>query len=80
MTNPAALKALNVTRDEIINSSHGVNGSYSQTQKIAEWAREQGYKAILAASAQNAGGTNLITFGNMYPRISTGFTVVTTSP
>jgi filamentous hemagglutinin len=62
LTDPAALKALGVTKDQITKSSHGANGAYTQTQKIAEWAREQGYNGILAPSAQNKSGTNLITF------------------
>jgi len=62
LTDPAALRALGVTRYEITQSSHGANGSYNHTQRIARWAREQGYNAILAPSAQRASGTNLITF------------------
>ena len=64
LTDPAALKALGVTKDQITKSSHGVNGAYTHTQRIAEWAREQGYNGILAPSAQNKSGTNLITFDN----------------
>jgi filamentous hemagglutinin len=64
LTNPAAQKALGVTRDQILQSSHGANGAYTQTQRIAEWARGQGYNGILAPSAQNQSGTNLITFDN----------------
>ena len=62
LTNPAALKALGVTREQIVRSSHGVDGAYDQTQRIARWARKQGYNAILAPSAQNRSGANLITF------------------
>lgn len=62
LTDPAALRALGVTRDQIVMSSHGANGAYNHTQRIAEWAREQGYNAILAPSAQARSGTNLITF------------------
>lgn len=62
LTDPAALQALGVTRSEIVNSSHGLQGTYTQTQRIAEWARSQGYNAILAPSAQASTGTNLITF------------------
>ncbi|WP_343239069.1 hemagglutinin repeat-containing protein, partial [Stenotrophomonas sp.] len=62
LTNPAALRALGVTREQVVMSSHGANGSYDQTQRIASWAREQGYNAILAPSAQNKTGVNLITF------------------
>jgi filamentous hemagglutinin len=64
LTDPAALRALGVTKAQITQSSHGVNGAYSHTQRIAEWAREQGYNGILAPSAQNKSGTNLITFDN----------------
>ena len=61
---PAALRALGVTKAQITQSSHGANGAYSHTQRISEWAREQGYNGILAPSAQNKSGTNLITFDN----------------
>ena len=64
LTDPAALRALGVTKQEITMSSHGANGAYTQTQRIAGWAREQGYNAILAPSAQSRSGTNLITFDN----------------
>ena len=64
LTDPAALRALGVTREQITLSSHGANGSYNQAQRIAEWAREQGYNGILAPSAQTRSGTNLITFDN----------------
>ncbi len=64
LTDPAALRALSVTREQITLSSHGANGAYNQTQRIAEWAREQGYNGILAPSAQTRSGTNLITFDN----------------
>ena len=62
LTDSAALRALGVTRADITLSSHGVNGAYTQTQRIAEWARAQGYNGILAPSAQSRTGTNLITF------------------
>jgi filamentous hemagglutinin len=74
LTDPAALQALGVTREQIIMSSHGTNGAYTQTQWIAKWAREQGYNGILAPSAQSKSGTNLITFDN------TKVTNVTVSP
>jgi len=74
LTDPAALKALGVTRADITQTNHGVNGAYTQTQRIAEWAREQGYNGILAPSAQSRTGTNLITFDN------TKVTNVKTSP
>ena len=77
LTNPDALKALGVTKEQITASSHGANGTYKETQKIAEWAREQGYGGILAPSAQNISGTNLITFGSYAPRTPTGVKVIT---
>lgn len=64
LTDAAALRALGVTKAQITQSSHGANGAYTHTQRIAEWAREQGYNGILAPSAQNKSGTNLITFDN----------------
>lgn len=59
LTDPSVRRALGVTRNQIVQSSHGVNGSYDQTQRIARWAREQGYNAILAPSAQNRSGHKL---------------------
>lgn len=62
LTDSSVLHDPGVTYEKIICFAHGANGSYIQTQRISEWAREQGYNAILAPSAQNRTGTNLITF------------------
>ncbi|KVU84298.1 cell surface protein [Burkholderia ubonensis] len=64
LTNPAARQALGVTLDQITASSHG-GAAYDRTQAISTWAREQGYQAILAPSAQMQGGVNLISFKSL---------------
>jgi filamentous hemagglutinin len=61
LTNPAARKALGVTADDLTNVSHG-GDAYAVTQRLSAWARDQGYQAILAPSAQNSTGVNLISF------------------
>ncbi|MEK6369219.1 MAG: hemagglutinin repeat-containing protein, partial [Burkholderia gladioli] len=64
LTDPAARQALGVTLDQITQSSHG-GTSYDATQAISTWARQQGYQAILAPSAQNPGGVNLVSFQSL---------------
>ncbi|MBW5286784.1 hemagglutinin repeat-containing protein [Burkholderia gladioli] len=64
LTDPAARQALGVTLDQITQSSHG-GTSYDATQAISAWARQQGYQAILAPSAQNPGGVNLVSFQSL---------------
>ncbi|WP_186260483.1 hemagglutinin repeat-containing protein, partial [Burkholderia gladioli] len=64
LTNPAARQALGVTVDQLTSPSHG-GDAYTAPQAISAWAREQGYQAILAPSAQNAGGVNLISFKSL---------------
>ncbi|WP_353939690.1 RES family NAD+ phosphorylase [Pantoea ananatis] len=36
---------------------------YEVTHQIGKWAKSQGYDGILAPSARNSTGTNLISFG-----------------
>ncbi|MFA8391348.1 RES family NAD+ phosphorylase [Burkholderia ubonensis] len=64
LTDPAARRALGVTLDQITQSSHG-GASYDATQRISNWARQQGYQAILAPSAQNSSGVNLVSFQSL---------------
>ncbi|KVE28737.1 cell surface protein [Burkholderia singularis] len=64
LTNPAARQALGVTLDQLTSASHG-GDAYTAPQAISAWAREQGYQAILAPSAQNSGGVNLISFKSL---------------
>jgi len=68
LTNPAAQKALGVTADDLTNGAHG-GSSYTITQQLSAWARDQGYQAILAPSAQSPGGTNLISFESLSKNI-----------
>ena len=56
LTNPAVRQELNVTLEQI-------NGnSYSITQRLGDLARAKGYDGILAPSARNPNGTNLVIF------------------
>ncbi|ALN65272.1 filamentous hemagglutinin family N-terminal domain protein [Lysobacter antibioticus] len=64
LTDPAALKALGVTKEMLTNASHG-GDSYALTHRLSAWARDQGYEAILAPSAQKVGGVNLISFRDL---------------
>ncbi|NIE58189.1 MULTISPECIES: RES family NAD+ phosphorylase [unclassified Burkholderia] len=64
LTDPTARQALGVTLDQITQSSHG-GAAYDATQAISNWARDQGYQAILAPSAQNRSGVNLISFKSL---------------
>lgn len=67
LTNPAARQALGITVEDITISTHG-GSAYNTTQRLSTWARDQGYKAILAPSAQNSGGApNLISFKPLSP-------------
>ncbi|WP_236614431.1 RES family NAD+ phosphorylase, partial [Xanthomonas vasicola] len=64
LTNPAVRKALWVDMQDLTEASHG-GSSYVSPQRISAWARGQGYDAILAPSAQEKGGNNLILFKNL---------------
>ncbi len=71
LTNPAARQALGVTLEDLTQSMHG-GASYEATQRISAWARQQGYNAILAPSAQTSIGANLISFRALEPAHLTG--------
>jgi RES domain-containing protein len=56
LTNSATRRELGVTLRDITGNS------YTHTQRIGDWARVNGYDGILAPSARNSSGTNLIIF------------------
>ena len=56
LTNPSTRQQLNITSDSITSDS------YSNTQQIGSFARSNGYDGILAPSARNPTGSNLIIF------------------
>jgi RES domain-containing protein/uncharacterized Zn-binding protein involved in type VI secretion len=56
LTNPATRNELNVTLGQITGDS------YSTTHQLGTLARTNGYDGILAPSARNPGGTNLVIF------------------
>lgn len=56
LTNPSVRRQLGVSLDDLTSND------YTTTQRIGDWARQQGYNGILAPSARNSGGTNLVVF------------------
>jgi RES domain-containing protein len=60
LTSPSVRGQLNVSLEQITGNSYAV------TQKLGEFARSNGYSAILAPSARNAGGSNLV----LFPKVS----------
>ena len=47
-----------ISVDDITSTKPDV--MYAKTQKIGEWAKENGYDGILAPSARDNGGSNII--------------------
>ncbi|MBX3654967.1 MAG: hemagglutinin repeat-containing protein [Ramlibacter sp.] len=66
LTDPVVRRALNLSLSDLTQPSHG-GAAYVIPQRLGQWAREQGYNAILAPSAQNATGANLISFKALEP-------------
>ena len=56
LTDPSTRQQLNITSESITSDS------YSTTQQIGSFARTNGYDGILAPSARNPAGSNLIIF------------------
>jgi RES domain-containing protein len=56
LTDPAVRQELNVTLEQITGDS------YTVTHQLGDLARANGYDGILAPSARNPGGSNLIMF------------------
>lgn len=56
LTDPVTRKNLGVTLSDISGDS------YAATQRLGDWAKTNGYDGILAPSARNPGGSNLIIF------------------
>ena len=57
LTNPKTVKWLRGSHSEIT-----VDGNYSLTHQYADWAREKGFRGIIAPSAQDPSGKNIILF------------------
>ncbi|MBP8170781.1 MAG: RHS domain-containing protein [Pseudomonas sp.] len=57
LTNPKVRSQLGVSLRDITGSK------YNTTHKIGDWAKNNGYDGILAPSARNPTGANLISFG-----------------
>lgn len=56
LTDPATRRQLNIGTDDISGDSYDV------THRIGDWARTSGYDGILAPSARNPGGSNIVIF------------------
>ncbi len=54
LTDPSVRSRVGVSLDDISGDS------YQYTQQIGTWARQQGYDGILAPSARNVGGSNIV--------------------
>ena len=57
LRDPDVRKRLNVTLDDITGND------YTKTHKIGNWARDNGFDGILAPSARNPSGYNMVIFG-----------------
>jgi RHS repeat-associated protein len=60
LTDPKVRRQLGVTKRDLVKSK-----DYSKTQAIGDWAVANGYDGILAPSARNKTGSNLIGFGGL---------------
>lgn len=60
LTDPSVRDKLGVTMDDLVSTGPG---QYDVTHKIGKFAEEAGFNGILAPSARNPGGANLIVFG-----------------
>jgi RES domain-containing protein len=56
LTNPRTRRELGVTLRDLTGDS------YKITQQVGDWARVNGYDGILAPSARNRDGSNLVIF------------------
>ncbi|SOT98241.1 filamentous hemagglutinin [Xanthomonas arboricola pv. fragariae] len=71
LTDPIALRALGLNKIQITNSTHGAE-AYIIPQRISGWARDQGYEAILAPSAQKPNGVNMVSFRDLLMKSDKG--------
>lgn len=60
LTDPKVREKLGVTVDDLVVTGPG---QYDVTHEIGRLAEEAGFNAVLAPSARNSGGDNLIVFG-----------------
>jgi len=58
LTDPKIRKQLRVNLEDIAGDS------YSKTSQIGRWAKEKGYDGILAPSARDKGGSNIVQLNN----------------
>ena len=61
LTDPNVRNKLNVSLDDIIAPS----GNYDVTHKLGDFAKSNGFDGILAPSAQDIGGNNIIIFNGL---------------
>ena len=60
LTDPKVRSKVGVSLDDITSTDVG---AYDKTHQIARYAEDAGFKAILAPSARNKSGSNLVVFG-----------------
>ena len=60
LTDARVRRRLGVRKADLVKSK-----DYSKTQALGDWAKAHGYDGILAPSARNATGSNLIGFGGL---------------
>jgi len=57
LTDPKVREQIGVTEKDITQTG---KGKYTKTQQIGKWAKEHGYDGILAPSARNPSGSNIV--------------------
>ena len=65
LNNELDLKDPKVRTQLGVDISDITGDSYDVTHKLGDWAIDNGYDGILAPSARNATGSNLISFGGL---------------
>lgn len=61
LTDQDTLSALGLKTSDITTTTH----NYTLTNKIGDWAKEKGYSGIIAPSARDPSGKNIISFDGM---------------
>jgi RHS repeat-associated protein len=59
LTDPPVLEAIGVTRGQITGNSYAV------THQIGAWAKRRGYDGIIAPSARDSAGANIVSFSSV---------------
>jgi filamentous hemagglutinin len=62
LTNPAARQGLGLSLSDLTRTGGTTSWRYEFTQPVGAWAEQNGYRGIIAPSAQADGGVNVILF------------------